>query len=68
MIYATPFEGSGYEMQCTGPSVDSGFKSLEEVKIVMGPACVHDHPRIVMCDQVAFSDFIFCVDESGNND
>jgi hypothetical protein len=34
MIFATPFDGSS--MQCTGPSSDAGFASLEQVREVMG--------------------------------
>ncbi len=68
-IYATPFLASTKET--TGPSVDSGFKSIDEVVAMLGPHYlrIHQHGRTVTYDagednRVIYSDFIFRVDEA----
>ena len=59
-IYATEYKQS---TRHPGPSMDSGFKSLEEVEQMFGVK--RNHPRMILCgageDRVAFSDFIFRV-------
>lgn len=66
-IYATPFKASTKET--TGPSTDAGFASLDDVVTAMGEP-EHRYKRMVIYgpgeDRVVFSDFIFCIDESGN--
>lgn len=66
-IYATPFKASTKET--TGPSTDSGFASLDDVVTAMGGP-LFQYKRMVIYgpgeDRVVFSDFIFCIDESGN--
>lgn len=54
-IYLTPFDPT--TKQCTGPSVDSGMVSLDEVVLMMGPP---EHPgrRVHTYADVAFSDFV----------
>lgn len=62
-IYATPFNTS--DLQTTGPSIDSGFDTLEAVTNTMGneTRIPCDHKRVVIygddVSRVAFSDFIF---------
>lgn len=67
-IYVTPFRNS--DKQTTGPSTDAGFASLDDVVAAMGGPVVPRSKRILIYgdgeDRVAFSDFIFCIDESGN--
>lgn len=36
MIYLTPYDPTHPQRLCTGPSTDSGFSSLEEVRQLMG--------------------------------
>lgn len=69
-IYATPFLASTKET--TGPSVDSGFGSIDEVVTMLGKnhLWIHQHKRMVTYDaggdnRVIYSDFIFRVDEIG---
>lgn len=60
-IYATEYKQSTKE---AGPSMDSGFQSLEQVEQAFG--IKRDHPRMVLIgdgeDRVAYSDFIFRID------
>lgn len=67
-IYATPFKNS--TKQCSGPSTDSGFASLDDVAAAMGEPDVRRSKRVLIYgpgeDRVAFSDFIFCIDEAVN--
>jgi len=67
-IYATPFKNS--TKQCSGPSTDAGFASLDDVVAAMGEPDVKRSKRVLIYgpgeDRVAFSDFIFCIDEAVN--
>lgn len=56
MIYMTNYDPN--TLRCTGPSVPSGFNTLDEVTALMGPPAragkrLHTYP-----DGVAFSDFV----------
>lgn len=66
-IYATPFKNS--TKQCSGPSTDAGFESLDDVVAAMGEPDVKRSKRMAIYgpgeDRVVFSDFIFCIDDSG---
>ena len=66
-IYATPFKNS--TKQCSGPSTDAGFASLDDVVTAMGAPDVPRSKRMVIYgpgeDRVVFSDFIFCIDGDG---
>lgn len=69
MIYATPFRVS--DKKTTGPSVDSGFTSLDQVVQFMGGDFVSQSQRVIIYggesdSSIAYSDFVFCVDEGGN--
>lgn len=68
-IYATPFTDEPRE--CTGPSTDSGFQSLDEVVEVMGPDYVTRSRAMVIYgpgnDRVVFSRIIFRIDDDGSN-
>ena len=54
MIYLTPYDPT--TLRCTGPSVDSGFASLDDVVALMGPP-VRAGRRVHTYADVAFSDF-----------
>lgn len=56
MIYATPFDE--HTLQCTGPSVDSGFKSLADVVAAMGPPRSQS-PQTVVYPGVIFSRMVW---------
>ncbi len=62
-IYATPFKNS--TKQCSGPSTDAGFESLDDVVAAMGEP-LHRYKRMAIYgpgeDRVVFSDFIFSID------
>lgn len=64
-IYATPFLASTKET--TGPSMDSGFESLDQVVEIMGDEYVRRSKRMVIYgpdeDRIVYSDFIFRIDE-----
>jgi len=66
-IYVTAFKNS--TKQCSGPSTDSGFNSLDNVIATMGEPDVPPFERMLIYgseeDQVVFSDFIFCIDGDG---
>lgn len=66
-IYATPFKNS--TKQCSGPSTDAGFESLDDVVAAMGEPDVKRSKRMAIYgpgeDRVVFSDFIFCIDGDG---
>lgn len=66
-IYATPFRNS--DKQTTGPSTDAGFAHGRDHIVETGEP-EHRYKRMVIYgpgeDRVVFSDFIFCIDESGN--
>lgn len=51
MIYMTPFANQ----IATGPSVDSGFASIDDVIMVMGPPASQPTPRYAIYDGVIFS-------------
>lgn len=59
MIYATPYNQT--TKQATGPSVDSGFQTLEEVEGALG--CERTGKRFILTgegdDRIAFSDYKF---------
>lgn len=63
-IYATPFKNS--TKQCSGPSTDAGFESLDDVVAAMGEPDVKRSKRMAIYgpgeDRVVFSDFIFSID------
>ena len=59
MIYLTPFDP--VTRQCTGPSVDSGMASLNEVVLLMGEP-VRPGRRMHTYADVAFSDFPLRID------
>ena len=66
MIYATEYDHA--TALCTGSSVDSGFGSLQEVIDTFGEDDLNcEHPRMVLFQSgehsVAYSDFVFCIDE-----
>lgn len=66
-IYVTPFRNS--DKQTTGPSTDAGFASLDDVVTAMGEPLFQSKRMVIYGpgeDRVVFSDFIFCIDESGN--
>lgn len=68
-IYATPYNQA--TKQCTGPSTDSGFESLDQVAGMMGEP-THRSPRWVAYggagdEAVAYSMFVFHVDEPAIN-
>ena len=60
-IYATEYKQSTKQ---AGPSMDSGFESLDQVEQMLGVE--RKHPRMILIgdgeDRVAYSDFIFCID------
>ena len=64
MIYVTPFKNS--TKQCSGPSTDSGFDSLDTVAATMGAPDVPASKRMLIYgageDRVVFSNFIFSID------
>ena len=64
MIYVTPFKNS--TKQCSGPSTDSGFDSLDSVAGAMGAPDVPASKRMLIYgageDRVVFSNFIFSID------
>lgn len=66
-IYVTPFKNSTKE--CSGPSTDSGFESIDAVIEAMGDNFVHRGPAMVIYgegeDRVVFSKIIFRIDEPG---
>ena len=66
MIYVTPFVNS--TKQCSGPSTDSAFASLDDVATVMGEPDVLTSKRMLIYgsgeDRVVFSNFIFCIDDN----
>ena len=69
MIYATQFNGE--TKQCTSTSENSGFMSIEQVVELMGDEYVSRGPRVVIygdgVERVAYSDFKFHVDTTGNS-
>ena len=66
-IYATPF--NAHTKECSGPSANSGFINLEDVTAVMGEPDVKRSKRMLIYgpgeDRVVFSDYIFCIDDTG---
>lgn len=68
MIYVTPFKNS--TKQCSGPSTDSGFESLEPVVAAMGPPDIETEGKTLIYgvgeERVIFSYFIFCIDVMDN--
>ena len=64
MIYATQF--NPVTLQCTAKSVDSGFKSIEQVQSMFEIGKLITR-RTFLCNGVVFSDFPFCIDEPGIN-
>ena len=66
-IYVTPFKNSTKE--CSGPSVDSGFPSLDAAVGAIGPPAMRAKRHAIYGDgedRVVFSDFIFHVDAGGS--
>ena len=63
-IYATPFRAS--DKQTTGPSVDSGFESINQVVETMGSDFIKRFPSLVIYgpgeDRIVFSYLIFRID------
>lgn len=68
-IYVTPFDDG--TKQCTGPSTDSGFASLDEVAAVMGEPDKRYEAMLIYGagnERVLFSRAVFCIDGDGNKD
>lgn len=68
VIYATPFTVEPRE--CTGPSTDSGFESLEAVADAMGEPSARYAAMLIYGDgndRVVFSRVIFRIDDGGSN-
>lgn len=68
MIYATPFTDETRE--CTGPSTDSGFESLEAVAEAMGEPSARYAAMLIYGegnDRVVFSRVVFRIDGDGSN-
>ena len=66
MIHMTMYDPS--TKKCTAPSEDSGFKTLDEVKVLMGEP-THTKPAILLYEQaedkgVVFSKLPFKMKES----
>lgn len=55
MIYMTEFETVGEHRRAVGPSVDSGFESLDQVVALMGEPLTRG-PRQVIYPGIAFDD------------
>lgn len=70
IIYATPFKQS--TLECSGPSVDTGFKSLNDVAFIMPGEIVKVYPALIICghgdDKVLFSRVAFHIDGNNNTD
>lgn len=71
MILVTPFNADN--KQCTGPSVNSGFQSIDNVVAAMGDGHVIRRNRLVVygdaVNRVVFSDnIVFHVDGVDNKD
>lgn len=66
-IYVTPFKNS--TKQCSGPSTDSGFDSIDAVVEALGDNFVYRGKAQVIYgdgeDRVIFSKIIFRIDEVG---
>lgn len=66
MIYQTPFDPT--TKQCTAPSELTGFATLDEVVLLMGPP---EHPgrrvHTYTGAGVAFSDFPLRIDNAANS-
>ncbi len=56
MIYQTEFTTDGEHRRATGPSIDSGFESLDQVVEVMGDGYLTRGPRQVVYPGVVFDD------------
>ena len=65
-IYATPFKRP--EMIATAPSIDSGFKSLDDVLAAIPDEPKHVAARFISYEEICFSDFPFKLEESGIDD
>jgi len=69
MIYVTPFNNK--TKQCTGPSTESGFDTIDEVVDTMTDFVHRRGDKTVIygdsVDRVIFSTFIFSIDETINN-
>lgn len=63
MIYITPFNTT--TKQATSASSDSGFSTIQEVRDVMGEPTT-DGKRIVIYDDVAFSEYPCYIDSKDN--
>lgn len=68
-VYATPYNQA--DKQCTGPSTDSGFESLDQVVGMMGEP-MHRASRWLAYagagdEAIAYSNFIFRVDDPAIN-
>lgn len=69
MIYATPFDPT--TKQCTGPSMPSGFNTIEDVVSCMGPPIRQGATSVVYGDataRVIFSKAIFSIDEADSTE
>jgi hypothetical protein len=68
-IYATPFNHS--TKLCTGPSTDSGLKTLKDVVNIMGEPDVKNSVSLRIYgtgeQRVVFSRLIFFIDDAVNN-
>lgn len=69
MIYATPFDPA--TKQCSGPSMPSGFDTIEGVVSCMGPALRQGPASAIYGDetaQVIFSKAVFSIDEADSTE
>lgn len=64
-IYATNFDPN--DLDNPGPSIDSGFESLDQVMKTLGCDYRTKSNRTVVYEGIVFSDFIFSIDGTDNN-
>jgi hypothetical protein len=65
MIYVTSFDPE--TKRCKTRSVDSGFKSIDEVVLYVGKDYKHKARHMVIYQGIIFSTFAFQIDEPDNN-
>lgn len=66
--YATPYNPT--TLVCSGPSADSGLESLDQVVEFMGPPTGRSAKWLAYvtddAQAVAYSEFVFCIDDGGS--
>lgn len=65
-IYMTAFDPS--TKQCTTTSIDSGFENFEDVIATMGVNYIEKTPRYIVYEGLTYSDFLFRIDPTLNNE